>query len=119
MKLAGTDAVICPHLIGGMRMASEMVRPTVVSFLDMMLRDTEKNLRVEEIGIPDSFAGKELISLNLKKYRNIVLLAMKSDKDWIYNPPEDHVIKSNEVLVIMTTPEEGQRLESVLDAAEA
>ncbi|MBT3363229.1 MAG: potassium channel protein [Chloroflexi bacterium] len=119
MKLAGADAVICPHLIGGMRMTSEMVRPTVVSFLDMMLRDTEKNLRVEEVPIPDTFAGKDLMSLNLKKYRNIVLLAMKSGGDWIYNPPENHVIKSNETLVIMTTPEEGHKLEKVLEAAKA
>jgi len=119
MKLAGADAVICPHLIGGMRMTSEMVRPTVVSFLDMMLRDTEKNLRVEEIDIPDTFVGKDLISLNLKKYRNIVLLAMKSGSDWVYNPSEDHVIKSNETLVVMTTPEEGQKLEKVLAAAKA
>jgi len=84
-----------------------------------MLRDTEKNLRVEEIDIPDTFVGKDLISLNLKKYRNIVLLAMKSGSDWVYNPPEDHIIKSNETLVVMTTPEEGQKLEKVLAAAKA
>src|SRR4030043_908108 len=49
MKKAGADAVVSPCAIGGLRMASEMVRPTVVSFLDIMLRDTGMNLRVEEL----------------------------------------------------------------------
>ena len=58
MRKAGADAVISPCFIGGLRMASEMVRPTVVSFLDTMLRDKEKNLRVEEVSVPDSLNGK-------------------------------------------------------------
>jgi len=34
IKKAGADAVISPSYIGGLRIVSEMVRPTVVSFLD-------------------------------------------------------------------------------------
>ena len=98
-------------------MASEMVRPTVVSFLDMMLRDTEKNLRVEDVDIPNTYVGKRIADLNLKDYRNIVPLALKSDNDWLYNPPDDYVIKANETLVVMTTPEEGQKLEKFLSKA--
>lgn len=49
LKAAGADAVISPSFIGGLRMASEMVRPTAVSFLDTMLRSTDQTLRIEEI----------------------------------------------------------------------
>jgi voltage-gated potassium channel len=49
IKKAGADAVISPSFIGGLRIVSEMIRPTVVSFLDTMMRDKEKNLRIEEI----------------------------------------------------------------------
>ncbi|MBF0593321.1 MAG: potassium channel family protein, partial [Nitrospirae bacterium] len=52
MKKAGADVVVSPHFIGGMRMASEMFRPTVVSFLDTMLRDKDRNLRIEEVSVP-------------------------------------------------------------------
>src|SRR6185295_8361606 len=34
LRSAGADAVVSPALIGGMRMASELIRPSVVSFLD-------------------------------------------------------------------------------------
>ena len=46
LKRAGADAVVSPNRIGGMRMASEMVRPQVVTFLDNMLHGQEKPLRI-------------------------------------------------------------------------
>lgn len=70
-------------------MASEMARPTVVSFLDIMLRDKEKNLRVEDVPIPEGSAlhGKKLGEINLKGITNALLLAVKmEDGSWSYNP---------------------------------
>jgi voltage-gated potassium channel len=116
IKKAGADAVVSPTFIGGLRMASEMVRSTVVSFLDTMLRDREKNLRVEEIVIPDSLSGKSLSALNLIEYPNILLMAVKTGKDWVYNPPSGYVLKSQDILVFMATPEELKKLESDLQA---
>ncbi len=45
-----------PSRIGGLRMASELVRPKVVSMLDRMLRDDRQSLRVEEVTVPDDVA---------------------------------------------------------------
>lgn len=109
LNKAGADAVVSPGYIGGLRMASEMIRPTTVSFLDTMLRDSKNNLRVEEMLVPATFAGKPLSSLGLKRFHNILLLAIKNDSDWVYNPPEDYIIKQGNILVFMTTP--GERLE--------
>jgi len=114
MILAGADAVVSPDYIGGLRMASEMVRPTVVSFLDIMLRDKEKNLRIEEVPIPASFVGETLVSLNSRKNPNVLLLAIKIIDDWIYNPPENFIIKPDNTLVIMATPEGRFELEKSL-----
>ncbi len=114
IKKAGADSVISPSFIGGLRMASEMIRPTVVSFLDTMLRDKEKNLRVEEVLVPGRFTGKAIPALNLKRYPHMLLLAIKTEEDWIYNPPESYVIKPANTLVLMTTPEERDKLEKAL-----
>ena len=35
---AGADGVVSSNFIGGLRIASELLRPTVVSFLDVMMR---------------------------------------------------------------------------------
>ncbi len=117
IKKAGADAVVSPSFIGGLRMASEMVRATVVSFLDTMLRDKEKNLRVEEVSVPEAFVGKAISSLNLAEYPSILLLAVKKGKDWIYNPPHNHILESGNALILMTTPEELTRLEDTLRAS--
>jgi voltage-gated potassium channel len=113
IKKAGADAVISPSYIGGLRIVSEMIRPTVVSFLDTMMRDKEKNLRIEEISLSGSFVDKPIESLNLKKFPNILLLAIKRKEGWVYNPGEDYILKQDDTLIIMTTPEEKFELEKI------
>lgn len=109
MKKAGADAVVSPNFIGGLRIASEMIRPTVVSFLDRMLRDKDKNLRIEEVAVPDTYSGKPISSLNLGRHRHVLLLAVKTGEDWVYNPPENYTMQPGNTLIFMTTP--GERIE--------
>ncbi len=116
MKKAGADAVVSPTFIGGLRMASEMVRSTVVSFLDTMLRDREKNLRIEEFMVPKAFAGRPIAEMSWKEHPNTLLLAVKAEGGWLYNPPIDYILKLGDALIFMTTPEERDRLEAVFKA---
>ena len=111
MKKSGADHVISPTFIGGLRMASEMIRPAAVSFLDTMLRDKYKNLRIEDLPVSDLYIGKPVSALNLKKYHNSLLLAIKTASGWTYNPSDNFILESGQTLVIMTTPEEREGLE--------
>jgi voltage-gated potassium channel len=95
-------------------MASEMVRPAVATFLDTMLRDKEKRLRIEEITLAASFGGKTVSTVNLQEYRNTLLMAVKTKEDLVYNPPRDYLIQAGDVLILMTTPEERDALEKEL-----
>ena len=114
IKKAGADAVISPTFIGGLRMASEMIRPAVVSFLDIMLRDKKKNLRIEEIPVPDSYSGQPLSVLNLQKYPDTLLLAVKIKSDWIFNPSRQHVFTPGTTLIIMTTPDDREEIQKAV-----
>ncbi|WP_203455775.1 TrkA family potassium uptake protein [Legionella sp. MW5194] len=114
MKMAGADAVVSPSYIGGMRMASEMIRSTAVSFLDTMLRDREKNLRVEEFTVPEAWFGHAIERLNFKQYPSLLLLAVKTEAAWIYNPSPAYVLNAGDTLIFMITPEERGALEAVL-----
>jgi voltage-gated potassium channel len=116
MKKAGADAVISPTYIGGLRLVSEMIRPTAVSFLDTMLRDKELNLRVEEVSVPESFVGRTVSSLNFKNYPNSLLLAIKTEEGWIYNPRDDCTIGRGNTLIVMATPEARCELETIFSS---
>lgn len=116
MRSAGADAVVSTKLIGGLRMASEMVRPTVVTFLDTMLRDQEKGLRVEEIAVPDAVHGKTIAQVNLRKFPAVLLMAVRRGEHWDYNPPDDYGLKSRDRLIVMTPADERSRLEEFVSS---
>jgi voltage-gated potassium channel len=120
LRQAGADGVVSPALIGGMRMASELVRPSVVSFLDMMLRDTDRNLRIDEIAIPATspIIGSTVGELNAHQRTNCLLLAVK-DVDrgtYSYNPPKSHRFTSRSSLIVMGDDAGVQTLHEVCGA---
>jgi voltage-gated potassium channel len=113
---AGADAVVSPGYISGMRLVSEMVRPMVVTFLDQMLRGKDENLRVEELPVPPSLAGKTLSSLDWRRYPRTLLMAVKKGEGWVYNPSrQDYVIQPEDRLIVMTTPGERDNLKKQLE----
>jgi voltage-gated potassium channel len=90
------------------------VRPVVVSFLDIMMRDRDQNLRVEEIPVPDLFEEITVADLGIRKYPHSLLLAVRKGQDWVYNPPDLYVIKPETILVLMTTPEGRDEIERLV-----
>ena len=94
-------------------LASAMVRPNVVSFLDEMLK-SEDNLRMEEIVVPVGFSGKALSLLNSNS-REYVVLAVRQGAHWAFNPPAHHIVHENDVLMVMTTPHGRTRLEQLIE----
>jgi voltage-gated potassium channel len=101
LKRAGADTTVSPSFIGGMRLASELVRPSVVQFLDSM---RSQDLRVEEVKIPD---GSPLLAATLRDtairhQTNVLILAVREqDGSYSYNPGPDFVISSGQTLVVL------------------
>ena len=101
MRKAGADDVISPDFTGGMRIASAMIRPHVVSFLDEMLH-SDHGLRVEEVVIPERFPPTRLSSLRLR-CPEYVLLAVRDGSDWTFNPGDDYLLSPEQILIAMAS----------------
>lgn len=114
LKRIGADAIVSPDFTGGMRIASSMLRPMVVTFLDEMLRSDDQ-LRVEEAHVPTTFAPRKLQDV-VPASREFVVLAVRMGSNWQFNPPGDFTLQPGNTLVVMTTPEGRRMVASALGA---
>src|SRR5579872_851834 len=111
MLRAGANSTVSPSHIGGLRMASEVIRPHVVGFLDLMLKDQSQTLRVEEIEVSGPpWAGLSLDRLGLHANFNLLVLAVKSAgvKLWV-NPPGSLTVQAGSAIIVMGDMKDIQR----------
>lgn len=104
LTLAGANAAVAPNTIGGMRLASELIRPHVVGFLDLMLKETSKTLRVEEISVGEasSWNGKTIHETEIHRRFELLALALrKRSGEMKYNPHGHTALGAGDVLVVM------------------
>jgi len=105
LKRAGADAVVLPASIGGLRMASEMIRPHAVKFLDTMLRQTSATFRIEEIAIEvnSPVVNKKLSELPLREKFDLLILAImrEGSEEITYNPTANAILSPGSIIVVM------------------
>lgn len=121
LRKAGADHVISPTITGGSRMASILLRPQVVSFLDVVTGDEELKLRLEELAVPaDSrLAGQTLSEAQIPSKTGLIVIAIRHAGDngaFIYNPGPHEQIRANDVLIVLGGPEQ---IDSLQEAARA
>jgi len=103
LKLAGADRVVMPHLIGGVRMAQNVLRPTVTNFLEIAMQD-DIDLQMEELQVPadSSLHGKNLIESAIRPRYNLIIIAIKkSNGEMIFNPGPEEVIQMEDTLLMV------------------
>jgi len=112
LKKAGADGVVSPNFIGGMRMVSELVRPEVVRFLDVMLKDA-RNIRIDEVLLPEGtrYHGVKLRDADLRRKSEVSVLAVQvGNGDYVYNPDADFELRQGMTLVVLGELEKVVRL---------
>ncbi|MCA9624103.1 MAG: TrkA family potassium uptake protein, partial [Myxococcales bacterium] len=120
LKQAGADAVVSPTNIGGRRMAHELVRPNVVGFLDLMVRDKQQNLDIEEMPIPKEspLVGRTLATSSIREKSSALVLAVLHDGDATYNPAPSFKLDAGMTLVVLGEREQLDRLGRFVRGAE-
>jgi voltage-gated potassium channel len=123
LKRAGADSVVNPAFIGGVRMVSEMIRPQVVEFLDLMLRDKDKNLRIEEVVVPKGspLVGKPMFAAQIRQHTNLLVVAVREPAAsgaepgrFVYNPGPETLIVENMALIVLGETESVHKLRGAI-----
>jgi voltage-gated potassium channel len=111
----GADSAVSANFIGGLRMASELIRPDAVNFLDTMLRDNS-SLRVEDItvSLQSRYLGTTLERCDpLNKY-GILLVSIKRNNSYLFNPQRDITLQAGDSLIVIGTPDNLQAVRRAL-----
>jgi voltage-gated potassium channel len=101
---AGASATVNPALIGARRLAGELIRPEVHEFIDQMVRDKDKNLRLEEVVIArgSAFVGMPLKDTPIRRETRALVVAVRgNDREFTYNPEPDYVIGEGTTLIVL------------------
>ncbi len=112
LRQAGVDVAVSPTHIGGRRMAHELLQPNMVGFIDLMARDYERNLNIEEIVLRDDspLVGKTLATSQIRQVSNALVLAVIDGDSHTYNPPHDFVLAHGMKLIVLGERNQLQRL---------
>lgn len=114
LKFAGANNVILPHRLGGDHMASLVVVPGLMEFIDNLSIVGKSNINIEEVAI-EKFKSKKTIStindLDLRKKTGCAIIGYKDENgDYIVNPGEDLEVALNSKIIVLGRPEQIEAL---------
>ncbi|WP_299096142.1 potassium channel family protein [Winogradskyella sp.] len=116
LKLAGANNVILPDKIGGDHMASLVVIPDLVEFIDNLGIVGERNINIEEIKVEllyDITHIKTIRDLDLRKKTGCTVIGFKDENgEYIVNPEADTRLVSGSKIIVLGRPEQIERLNS-------
>tara|TARA_R110001583_G_scaffold39765_3_gene127425 strand:- start:4470 stop:5480 length:1011 start_codon:yes stop_codon:yes gene_type:complete len=118
LKFAGATNVIMPDKLGGEHMASLVVTPDIIEFVDKLtLTQEEGSTNLEEVAINDlssEFLNKSILDLDLRKKTGCLIIGFKSaDQKYIINPSSDIKLTPNSLLIVLGKPDQIVKLREV------
>jgi len=110
LKRAGADNVIMPDKIGGAHMASLVIKPDVIEFMDYVMGQGSSSVNLEEItfeNLPEELKNKSIRELGIrdKSGANIVGLRTK-EGEYLINPSPDTVVTAHTKIFVLGTLEQ-------------
>ena len=116
LKLAGANNVILPDNIGGDHMASLVVVPDLLEFVDNLSIVGSSSINIEEIAVEklyDTSTVKTIQDLQLRKNTGCSVIGYKSESgEYVINPEASQKLAPNSKVIVLGRPEQIQNLNS-------
>jgi len=106
---AGATRVISPYKIGGMRMVMGMLKPAVMSFLEVVMDHKDMSIEIEEIqvGKGSQYSGKRLVETDMRRDLDLIVIGIKKHYgDMVFNPGPQTVVEAHDTLIAMGRKED-------------
>ena len=114
LKIAGADNVIMPDKLGGTHMASLVVTPDIMEFIERLSIEGKSSTNLEEILIEDlplEYQSKSLIDLDLRRKTGCNVVAfITPEKEFIINPEVSTILVPQSKIIVLGKPEEIDKL---------
>lgn len=115
----GANKTLSAVEISGKRMAALLVKPNIISFLDVFTRVGDIELDLEEVTVfKDSYLeNKNLIEAEIPKQTGLIVLAIKKyeDQKLLFNPPVNYTFKIGDVLIVLGREDQIDKLRHLGD----
>lgn len=118
LMIAGATNIIMPDKIGGEHMASLVVTPDLVEFIEKLTITDECSTNLEEISIndlPSEFLDKTILDLDVRRKSGCTVIGFKTPQnEYIINPEATTKLKANSNLIVLGRPNQIEKLRQVL-----
>jgi len=119
LKLAGANQVIMPDKIGGDHMASLVVMPDLISFMDELSLEGEHTTNLEEVAIEvisEKGEFNSLRDLDLRRRTGCTIIGyIAPDGKYTINPEADMQLQPKSKVIVLGRPEQIRKLNEMFN----
>ncbi|MFB0997609.1 MAG: potassium channel protein [Flavobacteriales bacterium] len=117
LKIAGASNVIMPDSLGGAHMASLVITPDVIEFLDHITIQGDSKINLEEINfenIPEAYKNKTIASISQSFETGCNIVGYKTQEgDFIVNPEPSTLLVPGSKLFVLGKPEQINQINKI------
>lgn len=118
LKAVGVNSIVMPETVGGDHMATLVVSPNIMEFLEHISVEGSSTTNLEEIEFRDLGLNKPTCNLNeleIRQKTGCTVIGLKSPNgEYIVNPSSDHVFTEESKLFVLGSSEQIENLSTYL-----
>lgn len=117
LKVAGANNIIMPDKIGGNHMASLIVTPDLVEFVERISIEGRQETNLEEIAVdnlPTEYINKTLIDLNIRHKTGCLVIGFKNaNNQYTINPDVNTILEPHSHIIVLGKIEQIEKLKEI------
>ncbi|MCK4363791.1 MAG: potassium channel protein [Candidatus Aminicenantes bacterium] len=100
----GANKVVSPYKLSGLKIAQGLIRPTLVDFMDLIIRRKELALYMEELVVKkdSKIVNRNLTECDIRRTANVIVVAVKKPgEELVFNPSPDTKMETGDILLVL------------------